>query len=365
MAPLYIHDENDFFCNEEDASTASMGTSTTASSFSSSSTSDESPAAPIQTPRARRSVSFSAGAAVHWGAVMNVEDYTEHEKFECWYQVEEMREIRKDVKDTIAFMNQNIPIDKSVNDITVSTRGLEGKTRTGKRRRREARLASLAAVFDEQTLQEMDCIIDPVMIAMAYTEYTYPMQVAAFERAAIFQKEAKEIYESSNIKISNSCDESEKADVLAETKGCSDENEVLVGPKRYDLENNESTPSVNNVLEMEETDDDNSDNDSSTNTFLDNSVRDDGATDEKSSKDQHNKDFGEDEDDLLQRFDRNINIRPYILGPLRIREKFACFLPGAASNRRPAIMGAFRVVHIWLQIPEFAFLIVDVWMDET
>jgi len=272
---------------------------------------------------------------------MNIEDYTEHEKFQCWYQVEEMREIRRDVKDTIALMNQNMPIEKSVNDITVSTRGLEGKTRAGKRRRREARLASLAAVFDEQTLQEMDCIIDPVMIAMAYTEYAHPMHVAAFERAAIFQKEAKEIYESSDIKIESTCGESEKADVLAELTGFSDESEVLVGPKRNDFENNESTPSFNNVLEMEDTIGDNSDNAVLTNAFLD-----DGATDDQSLKNQHNKDFGEDKDDLLQEFDRNINIRPYILGPLRIRERFACFLPGAASNRRPAIMGAFRVVHI-------------------
>ena len=37
---------------------------------------------------------------------------------------------------------------------------------------------------------------------------------------------------------------------------------------------------------------------------------------------------------------------PYNVGPLRIRDRFACLLPGSASNGTRSLMGAFRVVQI-------------------
>lgn len=343
MAPLCIHDENDFFCNEEDSSIASTATDST-SSLSSSGTSNESspssPAAPLQTPHARRSVSFSAGAAVHLGAVMNVAEYSDYEKRECWFQVEEMREIRKEVKDTVALMNQNVSIDKSFDDISLSTRGLEGKTRAGKRYRREARVASLSAVFDEQTMQEMDGVNDPVMISMAYCEYTNPMQVAALDRAARYQEEAREIYESSNDAIEELYEAAEQALARAGTTGCGvQDGAAPAKPTIY-------------LLEIEETDDDD-EFDAVNNASEDETVRDDGTIGDDDSFRNHanNKYFDDDKDDLLlglnNNRNNNNNIRPYNIGPFRIRDRFACFLPGAASKTgRSTLMGALRVVHI-------------------
>merc|ERR1740130_1730451 len=168
------------------ASTAANMVTTTSSSPSSSS---------LNTPSVKRSVSFSAEAAVHVGAIINVDDYTNEEKYECWYNVDEMRRIRQEVKHTVALMNQMIPRDQieSVSLFSstqlLCTRGLEGKTRTEKRHRRDIRMKSISAVFDEQSMQDMDGISDPIMVAMAYNEYSYPMKVAAFQRATQYPKE--------------------------------------------------------------------------------------------------------------------------------------------------------------------------------
>lgn len=319
MAPLYI-EEGDAFCYaEEDASTATESTSS-----SSLSSDDELSASPLQTPLAMRSVSFSAGAAVHCGAVLNIDDYSEHEKFECWFQADEMRQIRREVKDTLSLMNRNLIIDENckLDGSPISIRGLEGKTKAGKRHRRETRLASLAAVFDEQTLQEMDGVTDPLMIALAYSEYSYPMQVAAFQRASIYQKEAIEIYDSSEDKIEYPCAPSKVSAI----------DEIPAEPTKYDFENNRSTEAFNNLLEVDETEDDSSFKKEDSNVYRNEETSRSGS--------------GNIYDDL-ELFQNRINNRKYNnIGALRIRDRFACLLPGSAvANRRP-IMGALRVVHI-------------------
>ena len=358
MAPLYIPEENDFFCSDDDSSATSSTDASSSASLSSSSSCFEASQPPQHAHRVR-SVSFAAGTTVHEGAVMNIEDYSEYEKCECWYQLEEMREIRQDVKDTVAMMNiqsqanLNSTGDRKlmtalVDDVTQTIRGLEGKTRAGKRHRREVRLASIAAVFDEQTLQEMDGVMDPLLIAMAYTEHSYPMQVAALERASIYREEANEIYNEdsslllrtppySTLKDSNAA-EHQKNNVV-ENSLAQDEtsvvcDDVVVGPTIC-------------VLEIEEADDVvEQDNETTSSGALDdkNLQGSPAIEDSLSLKDNQ-------KDDILpekvENFDNvNNEIRPFNKGPLRFRDRFACFLPGATSNRRPALMGALRAVHI-------------------
>jgi len=338
MAPLCNEEGDAAFYTEEESSTTIIAIS---SSLSSSSTVEEISSMAMTSP-ARRSVSFSPGAAVHLGAVMHVDDYSEAEKCECWYQADEMREIRREVKETVALMNRNVPIDKLSliasemnNDVTFTIHGLEGKTRSGKRYRKEIRFASLAAVFDEQTLQEMDGVCDPIMIAMAYGEYSYPMQVAAFQRALQHQKKAAAIFQNNDKKDDHqySTDNYFTSAVTISSVNA----EAIVGPIKYDFNESRSTLSPGNLLELEIADDD---FDSA--SF---SVSNDKVVSSELTADSMNNNSNE--NDILGYHENFMNTnRLYDIGPLRIRDRFACLLPGSASKNTRSLIGAFRVVQI-------------------
>jgi hypothetical protein len=139
------------------------------------------------------SVSFATEVAVF--AVLHIKDYSMTERRDSWYGAEEMRQVRQEWKSIVQALehttNNNIVVDNDESSICV--RGLEGKTYIGKQRRREARSASLEVVLNEQSCQTIDHYegantIDPVMIAMAYHELTYPMQLEAYQKA---QKDAQ------------------------------------------------------------------------------------------------------------------------------------------------------------------------------
>jgi hypothetical protein len=327
MAPLCDEEGNaDFYSEEEPSTMISTGSSSLSSSLS-----------VTVAPPARRSVSFSSDASVHLGAVMSIDDYSEEQKCECWYQVDEMREIRREVKETVALMNRNVPIEQlsrisaemneSGINVTITTHGLEGKTRTGKRHRKETRLKSLVAVFDEQTSQEMDGVCNPIMIAMTYTQYSYPMQVAAFQRAAQHQKETAAIQrnfkneeddESSPHQAFTSADTSSSVDV-----------EATVGPIKYDFNECRTKLSVRNHLELEKTEDD-----FDSTSF---SVSNENAASSELAADSTS----------IKRDENGNNVkRPYTIGPLRIRDRFVCLLPRSAPNNTRSLIGAFRVVQI-------------------
>jgi len=332
MAPLCDQDVNaSAYYNGEEEPTDATNKSSCSSSLSSTDDDDSSSESFTTVPTGKRSVSFSAGAAVHLGAVMHVDDYSETEKYQCWYQADELREIRKEVKETVALMNQNVPIDEGSREddvmnydgieTTVTTHGLEGKTRTGKRNRREVRIASLSAVFDEQTMQEMDGVDDPVMIAMAYIEYSYPMQVAAFQRASQYQKQAASIYQ-----FSNSCKEHDLQQPTPDTNIMNsfeiNRSEEPVGPVKYDFNVTRSEPTYFQLG--------NSSDHSQVLASKDAVVADDRGA-----------------GGSLQLYEPDDDInRPFNMGPLTIRDRFACFLPGSSSNGRRSLMGALRVVQI-------------------
>ena len=158
--------------------------------------------------KTKPSISFCPEVTVHSGAVLHIDEYSEAEITGSWYRADEMREIRRQVKEIVALMNQNALVgyiskenggdetktDENGTEIDRTVFGLEGKTKAGKQYRKETRLASLCAVFDTQTLQQLESVSDPAMIAQNYVEYAYPMQIAALERAARNQQEVATIY---------------------------------------------------------------------------------------------------------------------------------------------------------------------------
>ena len=342
MAPLCTEDGHAAFYTEEESSSTTM--SVMSSSVSSSIAEDE-PSSLAITPPARRTVSFSPGAAVHLGAIMHIDDYSQAEKYECWYQAVEMLEIRREVKETVALMNQNVPIDELCRmseemkdtgmDVSLSTHGLEGKTRAGKRYRKETRQASLAAVFDEQALQEMDGVFDSTLVAMAYAEYSYPMQVAAFQRAAQHHKHSATLYQNCNNKDDHQSS-TETAFTSAVTSSSIDVG-AAIGPIKYDFNDCPSTRSAGNFLELEKAEDD---FDSASFSVSNDKVASSELNVESVSSNS-------DKDRILDNHENENSInRPYNIGPLRIRDRFACLLPGSASNSTRSLMGALRVVQI-------------------
>lgn len=336
MAPL---------CNEEghiaiytDEELPSTTLSLDPSNLASSSTREETLPLTIK-PAGRCSVSFSPSAAIHVDAVMNIDDYSQSEKYECWYQVAEMMEIRREVKETVALMNRNVPMDDIIRlsaemnasglDVTtITTHGLEGKTKIGKRHRKEIRMQSLAAVFDEQTLQEMDGICDPIMIARAYAEYTYPTQVAAFQRAALHQKEAAAIHQ-----------KDEQQSPVNEDVPSAETSSGIVAPATL-----ESTKSAEGCQESVKVDEEEREEVALERKpfSLSNDM---SASSELVTHTMNNNNENIENNVEIVENDDGVN-GPYYNGPLRIRDRFACLLPGSSSNNTRSLMGAFRVVHI-------------------
>jgi hypothetical protein len=139
------------------------------------------------------SVSFATEVAVF--TILHINDYSLTERRDSWYDSEEMRQVRQEWKSVVQVMerssihnnNNNINVVDDNDESSICVRGLEGKTYSGKQRRRQARSASLEVVLNEQWYQGSDrdegSDTDPVMIAIAYHDLTYPMQVEAYKKA--------------------------------------------------------------------------------------------------------------------------------------------------------------------------------------
>jgi hypothetical protein len=170
MAPFSKHEEGIFM---DDASSTSSSSSST-----------------CLTPPAKRNVSFSPQVALH--CVLHINDFSLAEVRDSWYGSDDMSRIRQDWKDTVALLDREAEIDEEA--IQKCARGLEGKTRAGRNTRKAARGDCLSIVLEEQMFQEMDGVPDPIMIAMAYSERTFPLYEEAVRRAAHDHTEARIIY---------------------------------------------------------------------------------------------------------------------------------------------------------------------------
>jgi hypothetical protein len=169
-----------------------------------------------------RSVSFSEKAQVYFSAIIHIDDYTPTEKYNCWYRIDELRQIRKENMYILSLMD-SISSSSLSQQLHYCTRGLESKTRIGKRNRKHAKKASVFAVLDEQYQQQQqqqqqqqyqkrdnannnnnNFDTDPVLIAMAYSVYSYPMQIAAYHRALRYQKEEGKTKAKTKTRVSSS-----------------------------------------------------------------------------------------------------------------------------------------------------------------
>ena len=345
------------------------------------------------TARRIRSVSFSEEAIVHIGAVINILDYTDDEKKGTWYNIEEMRTIREEVKQTVSFMNRMIPKDKIESDSffcswRLCIRGLEGKIKETKRHRRSIRMKSISFVFDEQSIQNCDGISDTDMIALAYKECAYPMQVAAFERAVVYEKEEREATTETKINDNISDDDDSAIDqrplllslssnttstssTTVDSKNDADNLIHVIGSQTRDEFRNGDNHSIQidkenqlQLLEIEKTPDTEIDeNDETTNNDYTVSFQNhQHDIDTNSANDEH---FISRYSEIVMRDlnnNRNKTINEAINnnrndvsgGQTRFRERFTCLLPMLTpsqslmmkSNARRSFLGAFRVVHI-------------------
>ena len=97
----------------------------------------------------KRSVRFNETVSVR--TCLHINDYTDDEFDQCWYQADECDAIKVENMQTVALVASGVKIDSDDNDLCL--RGLEGRTVKGNRRRRENRQRAWDAVLDEQDRQ--------------------------------------------------------------------------------------------------------------------------------------------------------------------------------------------------------------------
>lgn len=175
MAPLNHLDSNNF-TNHSNQFTTSFGTKMTL---------------PLHAlSPARRCVNFSTVIKSH--SIIHINDYSSQEKSSTWYCREELQAIKAEAK-----LIAKTTCDVSNHDECL--RGLEARTPTAARRKKENRINARAAVFFEQEVQEEDGFSDPDAIADAYFEYAESCQAEAQMMGVRDEKEAMEVYKSMKI----------------------------------------------------------------------------------------------------------------------------------------------------------------------
>lgn len=118
---------------------------------------------------ARKRVTFAA--ETHITEVIHVKDFSDEERSAAWYSRSDLRMIKEEAKRTAYLDRAENPLE--------CFRGLEAKTATGARLKRQKRIDARAAVFFEQEMQECDGYSDPEAIADLYFEHTESSQVEA------------------------------------------------------------------------------------------------------------------------------------------------------------------------------------------
>lgn len=110
----------------------------------------------------RKSVTFGTDDEII--QIIHISEYSDEERQMTWYNRADLRSIKNEAK-RMAYMDRDLNPD-------VCLRGLESRTTTGARTKRQTRIDARAAVFFEQEMQEGDGYSDPDAIADIYFEYT-------------------------------------------------------------------------------------------------------------------------------------------------------------------------------------------------
>ena len=129
--------------------------------------------------RRKRSVTFMGLVKVK--NTLHIKDYTKEEVSAAWYNESESSTIKFTTKVVVSQMERATkkkggePVDED----TVSTRGLEGRTRKGQKKKFNARQEAQCAVLDEQYRQYAMDDFDPDHLALLYKECTYQSAIEA------------------------------------------------------------------------------------------------------------------------------------------------------------------------------------------
>lgn len=136
--------------------------------------------------RNKPSVSFYERVRIHF--VDCLDDYTHDEHAATWCSCAEMDRIRNGARAEAGLL------DAGVYPSSGTSRGLEGRTRLGEKRKRQHRLNAYAAVFFELDGQEQSGVMSERLVAEAYALYSKPCEKTALELGKQDAMAAMEIY---------------------------------------------------------------------------------------------------------------------------------------------------------------------------
>jgi hypothetical protein len=134
---------------------------------------------PASTKKTKRSVTF--GNTVHYREIRHLKDYSHEEITALWLGQDEYQMIKAVVKMTVMMMMRGQAIAE--NDLDLSTRGLEFRTKSGSKVRQRSKLRARSAVLNEQDLQRDEGYYDPQFIAMVCIEESLEGRQGARGRA--------------------------------------------------------------------------------------------------------------------------------------------------------------------------------------
>jgi len=127
------------------------------------------------------SAAVSSTATTQCHEILNLDDYTEQEKQNCWYTRRGYFEIRDRVKLELSLYL----LDKNTNDGVVAdddeycVRGLERRIHTAKTMRHTTRSQAVHAVLYEMKCQKHNGYTNQNMVADVYREYSIPSATIA------------------------------------------------------------------------------------------------------------------------------------------------------------------------------------------
>ncbi|KAG7351110.1 hypothetical protein IV203_010470 [Nitzschia inconspicua] len=142
-------------------------------------------------PSTTKSVRFHS--RVRFKNVKHIDDYTDREYFATWYAEEDLQEIFNHCVDTVRKMVNGFVLNE---DDGYSPRGLEYKTPTGAKIRKENKARGIRIVLDEQERQRIEGVIDPERLAKLYSDAAADSRRAYRLMAMKDQEEARPILQS-------------------------------------------------------------------------------------------------------------------------------------------------------------------------
>lgn len=140
--------------------------------------------APLHASISRRKVSFGAVVSTH--EIPNRSDYTADELEASWFDSRDMKQMKVNARSEAKLLDSGVA--------TLHSRGLESRTRAGRRNKKQSRINAYTAVFFELDYQYDEQIYNEDLIADAYFEYTEHSAIAAHDLAKQDAMEAMAIH---------------------------------------------------------------------------------------------------------------------------------------------------------------------------